>query len=58
MANRDPYMRCLRDEMDLTRYHLGIVDIIGYDETIYFCFTHTNMQECRDINNEYNIIFL
>ena len=57
MANQEPYMRRLRDEIDLTRYQLRILDLIGNDETVYFCFTHTNMQECRDVNNEHNIIF-
>ena len=57
MATQEPYMRRLRDEIDLTRYQLRILDLIGNDETVYFCFTHTNMHECRDENNEHNIIF-
>ena len=57
MANQEPYMRRLRDEIDLTRYQLRILDLIGNNEVVYFCFTHNNMHECRAENNEHNIIF-
>ena len=57
MANQETYMIRLRDELDLTKYQLSILDLIGDEKSVYFCVTHTNMQQCRHDNNEHNIIF-
>ena len=51
------YMRRLMSQLDISKYHLDIYDIIDNGEIICFSSVHHNWVQCTQTNILHNIVF-